>query len=311
MTLDKAILATLAYHDIFDYPLKKEEIASLLVGKKTSAKAVSVKIKHLENLRKIKQKGEFFFLKGRENLYNIRRVRQKYSNGKLKRAILYSKLLTPIPTIKLVAVSGALAMGNSHKSDDIDLVIITQKNTIWTTRFLANLILFPFKRKPPQLPTTNYKRQTNNKACLNLFLDESDLKIRDQNLYTAHEIAQMKPLMDRGETYSRFIKANQWILKYLPNWQTILSPVISVPPSVIPAKLVLGPDRGAGIQLHLSILEKFLKKFQLTYMKPRITTERIGEHQLFFHPQDTREWVLAEYQKRLKKLKILPLLSKT
>ena len=52
-------------------------------------------------------------------------------------------------------------------------------------------------------------------------------------------------------------------------------------------------------------LEALAKWGQLWYMRPKITTEKIGEHQLFFHPQNTQELVLAEYQKRLRKLKIM------
>ena len=51
------------------------------------------------------------------------------------------------------------------------------------------------------------------------------------------------------------------------------------------------------------VAESFLKKFQLWYMRSKITTEKIGEHQLFFHPQNTQDRALGEYQKRLQKLK--------
>lgn len=294
MTLSESILATLAYHDIFDYPLKVDEVHKYLIAAKSSLSSVQEVLRELKVLGIIGERHGYFFLKNRPNLVAARLQRAQYSQAKLKRAKLYSKLLTLIPTIELIAISGALAMENSHKKDDIDLVLISKKNTLWTTRFLANILLFPFKRKPLT------DSSTDNKACLNLFLDEGDLTINPQNLYFAHEIAQMKPLWDRSKTYSRFIKANIWIKKYLPNWQPSL-------------KLETGNWKQETRQkaqkalvfsrLALSV-ENLLKDFQLWYMRKKVSTEKIGETQLFFHPSDTPEWVLKEYRKSIKRLKI-------
>ena len=289
MTLDQAILATLAYHDIFDYPLTMGQIHRYLIGKKVNPKRLTAQRSRLKSTATIDEKKGYFFLKNRRKIIQTRLQRAKYSQKKQKRADFFANLLKVIPTLRLVAVSGALAMGNSRKNDDIDLVIITAKNSLWTTRFLANLILFPFKRKPPQLPTTNYKLQTNNKACLNLFLDESDLKITPQNLYTAHEICQMRPLLDRNKTYSRFIKSNSWVKKYLPNWE----------PSG-----VNGKRNHSQFTIYNSPVESLLKSFQQWYMRRKITTERIGDTQLFFHPANTQNWVIRQYRKRLHRLKV-------
>ena len=51
-------------------------------------------------------------------------------------------------------------------------------------------------------------------------------------------------------------------------------------------------------------LEALARWAQLKYMQPRRTTEIVELGRIRFHPQDAREWVLEEYQKRLKKLQI-------
>ena len=108
----------------------------------------------------------------------------------------------------------------------------------------------------------------------------------------------MKPLWDRNKTYSTFIKANSWVKKFLPNW----SSAVPMSHSRESGNPVL---KQALVFSHLAlVIENFLKNFQLWYMKGKITTERIGNTQLFFHPQNTQEWVLKEYEKRLNKLKI-------
>lgn len=52
----------------------------------------------------------------------------------------------------------------------------------------------------------------------------------------------------------------------------------------------------------LAKLEALARWAQLKYMAPRRTTEVIEFGRIRFHPQDAREWVLQEYQRRLKKL---------
>ncbi|KKR64834.1 MAG: hypothetical protein UU07_C0051G0004, partial [Parcubacteria group bacterium GW2011_GWF1_40_5] len=203
----------------------------------------------------------------------------------------FAGLLKIIPCVKLVAVSGALSMRNSRKNDDIDLVIMTSKGLLWTTRFLANLLLLPFKRDLAG-------QKISDRACLNMFLDESALSIKERNIYTAHEICQMKLLWDREGTYRKFLRANSWVQEYLPNWK----------PIAVNSKSKIVNRKTAGINLpftiNYSLVENLLKGFQFWYMKNKVTTEKITKTQLFFHPKNTQDWVLGEYDSRLKKLGI-------
>lgn len=282
MNLASSIIATLAYHDIFDYPLKLPEIHEFLIGKHVSSKDTEFALTSLIKAKKVQQRSGFYYLKGRSKIYALRKSREKHSRGKLKIAALYGKFLRSIPTIRLLAVSGALAMENSHTKDDIDFVIITAKNSLWTTRFLANILLLPVKRTPSS-------KTVSNRACLNLFLDETGLRINNHNIYQAHELCQMKIIWDKGKTYSKLIKSNQWVTKFLPNWQPDFSQEIVKKPVNF-----RNPKK----------IESFLKSVQLSYMRKRVTTEKIGDRQLFFHPKDTENFVLGEYRKRLSRLKI-------
>ncbi|OGD94163.1 hypothetical protein A3F02_01260 [Candidatus Curtissbacteria bacterium RIFCSPHIGHO2_12_FULL_38_9b] len=301
MTLSQAIISTLSYYDIFNYPLKIEQIHQYLISQKVNILQVQKSINQLINTNQIGADDNYFYLKNRSKLVLLRKQRNRISKAKLKRAYFFADILKVIPTLKLVAISGALAMENSHKNDDIDLVLVSSDLTIWTTRFFSNLLLLPFKRDPDG-------KKVADRACLNLFLDESGLKIKTQNLYIAHEISQMKLIWDRDGAYQKFIGTNRWINKYLPNWE----------PQVANSKCSPGEDLAkprkmvnrntfkiySPFTIHHSPVETFLKKVQLWYMRSKITTETIGKNQLFFHPQDTEKWVIEEYQKRLIKLGI-------
>jgi len=290
MTIPESIIATLAYHDIFDYPLTQEEIQKYLIGKKATFALIKKGIDQLVRTKKVDTLGGYYFLKGRKKIVALRKKRQKYSKIKLKRALFFSRILKAVPILKMVAVSGALAMENSHKDDDIDLVLISAKRTIWTTRFIANVLLLAFKRDPKG-------EKVSNRACLNVFIDQSDLKISPPSLYLAHEICQMKPLWDRGGTYQKFINANKWVKKILPNWELNVERLTTNDKRKRSSKALV-------FKRSALVVENFLKSFQLWYMRPKITTEKIGKTQLFFHPAGTQDWVLDEYQKRLEKLNL-------
>ena len=208
----KAILRTLAYADVFDYPLTAQEIYRFLIAKKRISN--SFLKQDLKKLPQVSQKQSFYFLKNREKTVSLRKKREKWSREKLKIAKRVANWLKLIPTIKMVAVTGALAMNNSNKGDDIDLFIITSANRLWLSRGLivTFLRLTGLYRRPNKI---------KNKICPNMLLDERHLKIpkKEQDLFSAHEVCQLKLLWDRNKTYQRFIKENQWVNHFLPNWK--------------------------------------------------------------------------------------------
>lgn len=58
------------------------------------------------------------------------------------------------------------------------------------------------------------------------------------------------------------------------------------------------------VEAILAKLESLVRWVQLKYMQPRRTTEIVESGRIRFHPQDARNWVLEEYQARLKKLRL-------
>ena len=270
--MNKANYLAVYYGDIFDYPLTDFEINKWAINSK------SIKVLKYQS---IKGKDSCYYLHGREKIIKLRQQRKKYSNEKLLIAQKTAQILQTIPFIKLIAVTGALAMENSDKNDDIDLMIISQKNRVWLTRILCLFLLsFLGKRRHPN------DRNVRNKICLNMFLDESTLTIENQNLYTAHEVSQIKPLANRDQTYEKFLSANKWVKKFLPNAISIKG---------------IRYQGIKGNNLIINFLENILYKFQYWYMKSKITREIIEPHRIFFHPRDTSKIVLEEFEKIIKR----------
>lgn len=212
--LQKAILRTLTYADIFDYPLKKREIWRFLIADKNYSSGMV--FKNLVRALGIDQADNYYFLEGRKRLVGKRRRREKQSQAKLKIAFRVGRWLKLVPWIKMVAVTGALTMNNSEQNDDIDLLIVTVENRLWLTRlFSVFLVELTANRRHP------HDREVKDKLCLNMFLDEAHLQIpkRERDLFTAHEVCQLKPLWDKDNLYQRFIQQNRWVQAFLPNWR--------------------------------------------------------------------------------------------
>ncbi len=292
--LDRAILETLIYSDIFDYPLRLGEIGKWLI----KCKVQSAKCKAaVENLKLIKEKNGFCFLKGKDKIVDLREEREKFSREKLKISQKIARFLKFIPSVKLVGITGALAMGNGKKDDDIDIFIITSSGLLWTTRFLTTLLVeFTGQRRHPQ------DENVNNKVCLNMFVDAKHMEIpkKERDLFSAHEVLQMKPLFDRNSSYQKFLTANQWVKKYLPNAYKEITLARSDKDTSDMAKQRLRLLGWWRKQINIfRLFESFLKKFQLWYMRKHRTSEVIKDGIIRFHPHDAREWVMKKYKSSL------------
>lgn len=280
--MEKAILKTLIYADIFEYPLKAYEIHKWLIYKIGDLRQVEKGLQKLIKNSKVKNKRGYYFIANRENLINKRLKRKKQSSKYFAKAQIISKSLKIIPWIKLIGISGGLAMENAEKTDDIDLFVITERNRLWLSRLLALglLSVLSFRRK-----ASDGKKNASGKVCLNLLLDEDHLKQQKEDLYTAHEVLQMKVLWRRDRVYSKYLLDNEWAFAFLPNW-------------------VSGQDlrfKKYDLRIHKSLivnhksivdwLEKLTKWFQLKIMQKPKGMERIEDGALYFHPVDYGDFV--------------------
>ena len=286
----KSILKTLLYSDIFDYPLSREEIWKFLISKNKEDKQNFLKYLSLKN-HPFDHKNNFYCIKGRIEIIKERQNKEKYSLEKIKFAKKIIKKISLIPSVYFIGISGALAMKNSDKDDDIDLFVITAKNSVWTTRLITVIML-----KCLKVYRERNGKSVSNKICLNMLIDDSMLSFsKDRNdLYTAHEIAQIIPIFNRNKTYERFINSNIWIKDFLPNAfsQKSIIPFVS--------EMSLA-NKAINFLLRISAIEFFARNIQFRYMKRNITKEIVLNNFLAFHPFDYKTYVLNAYKKKIAK----------
>src|SRR3989344_1207855 len=119
---------SLCYHDIFNFAMTAEEMKRFGVGKKV------LKRFDFSRPRIISKVGKYFFLDGKmENVWR-RGLNEKAVKEKMSLARKVGVVLRLIPTIVFVGITGSLAMKNSNPESDIDLMIITKKDSLWLTR---------------------------------------------------------------------------------------------------------------------------------------------------------------------------------
>jgi len=198
------ILATLSYFDIFDYPLTQTEIAQFL--KITFDQEEFITALHnlvMENW--IYKFDEFYMLQHNYSLVQRRRKGNFQAKSMLKTAGNIAEFLSRFPFVKGVAVSGSLSKNFADENSDIDFFIITENNKLW----LARTFMHCFKKV-----AFLFKKQ--HWFCMNYYVDEEMLEIKEKNIYTATEIATLLPL--RGVTvFQEFFRQNAWSRSFLPN----------------------------------------------------------------------------------------------
>ena len=290
--LQKDIIKTLAYADIFDYPLKDEEIFKWLISSSniplTSFKKT---LKGMTGKGVLDQQGDYYCLPGKEKNLKARQARTKFSQVKLILAQKAAQKLSWLPTLKMVGITGALAMGNCEEDDDIDFIIITTANRLWFSRLILYLIspVLGIKRRKPG------DKSAKDKVCFNLFLEENHLRIVPETLFLAHEICQIKPLLNKDNIYEKFLWENRWTKKFLPNCVKISSKFKSL------SRVCQGRQSSKlRMKYLISFLENLAFRLQHQYMKRKITSEKVSLYQAFFHPKDVSGEVLRKYQENLK-----------
>jgi len=216
--LEQSILKTVAFFDVFNYPLTAEEIWRWLYRPAQKFSLFEVKVA-LESSSVLKNKlalsEAFYSLKNREYIYLIRKHHNDLSERKFAKVLSLLKIYKYLPFIKMIAICNSLSFSNASEESDIDLFIITEKNKIWLARFFTILIVKILGIRPNKL---NHR----DTFCLSFFISEDSLNIENilfnpHDIYTPYWLAQLLPIYDEDDTYKNFLQANDWVKKYLPN----------------------------------------------------------------------------------------------
>jgi hypothetical protein len=207
---ERAIVETLAYSDVFDFPLTAEEVWQNL-RLRADFEEVWSWLESSAIIDRIDRRPVVYFaLPGRGSLVEIREARREASLSLWRSARTYGKLIACLPYVRMVAVTGGLAAGNSDPGDDIDFLVVTAAGRVWLARALIMAVV-------------RLAALSGVTLCPNFLLGEDALELADRDYYSARELTQMAPIAGLS-TYSRMLEVNGWWRAMLPNREPLPAP---------------------------------------------------------------------------------------
>jgi len=176
--------------------------------------------------------------------------REKTAQGKINKVRKALKIFRFVPFLKGLFICGSVARKVSRPGSDIDFLVLTKQNRIWTVRFFLTVLAFLLRKKTkdaiprftnclPTLPTGRQSRQAGDsrftnrkdKFCLNHYRSSSHLKLEGelQDLYSAQEYARMINIYSGNRIDRKFFKKNKkWMRKFLPNFNFTKLPLYTI-----------------------------------------------------------------------------------
>ena len=202
--IERAVLQTVAYGDVFDYPLRADEVHRYLHGVPSTVEATAASLaKWSASGGPLGHRNGFYMLRGREGLVDVRRTRTLHAARLWPAAVYYGHVIAALPFVRMVGVTGSLAWDNIDRGGDIDYLIVTEPDHLWTCRWLVAALVRVARLKGVQL-------------CPNYVVSKRALTLGEPNLFGAYELMRMTPIAGFA-VYRRLRRANPWAARLLPN----------------------------------------------------------------------------------------------
>jgi hypothetical protein len=200
-----AVLRSVVYASLFDYPLTLAQLESSLVGVRADAAAIESWCREGDLLAAaIEHRDGFYFPAGRADLLDTRTRREALSREMLARDRRILSFVAGMPFVRMVALSGSLAHLNAEGSADLDLFVITAPHRVWsvTVATLALSKLLGWRKH----------------VCLNYVVSEGAMAIEPADLFSANQIIHLRPIAG-PHVFDRFVKANPFVRDFYPNFE--------------------------------------------------------------------------------------------
>lgn len=263
LPLHRMILETVAYYDVFDYPLTEFEVWKLLLASDGGGESMKpVSLREVREMlggsflgKRLGRARGFVFLYGRDHLVALRMRRQKYADREIRAARRVARVFSFLPFVRMAGITGSLAMKNAERGSDWDFFVVLRAGHIWTGRMIATIVLH-------LLGLRRHGRYVSRRACLNFWVTDRSLEIPLQDIFSSGEYAFLIPLFDDG-VFVEFQEANRWMRRFRPFLE----------PSRLP-HLFRIPDTGFSSGMR-RFLERIVSSERLEYFVRDIQKKKI------------------------------------
>jgi hypothetical protein len=309
LKLSQSIVSTLAFFDVFDYPLTREELYRWLWMPKPISYADFVVA--LDSLQGAWDRVDgFYILSGREEIVHARQKSISLVAKKMKIAQRGVKKMRWIPFVQAVFLCNTVAAGSAAEESDIDVFVVVKHGRIWITRFLVTTVLALFRLR-------RNKTSIANKICLSFYvtdthLDLSGVAINAPDIYLIYWIDQLVPLYDPDNILHEIHTKNNWVKKYIPNafLEYDLIECFSVKETKI-SNIICHIFETMWRGGYGDLLEKQARDLQKQKMKKNLGSKQdddstdvvISDTMLKFHENDQREFFKKAWEDLLGRVK--------
>ena len=200
-----AILRSVLYGALFEYPLTLGELHQTLTGAALSEAGILAAYEASGRLAAwVEYREGHFFPAGRADWIANRRDREARSRALLdaNRGVL--QVIAMLPFVRLLALSGSLAVQNADRRADLDLFIVTRGRRVWSVTVAVILLAKLMRRR--------------HLVCANFVMTDTDLAVEQHDLFTANQIIHLRPLTGES-TYRAFLAANPFVGVWYPNFR--------------------------------------------------------------------------------------------
>ncbi len=304
--MQPAILRTLAYFDIFAYPVTLLELHCFLWGTAPNTLSdVLDTLRYLTAAKQIEEHNGRYCLFGRSEIISLHSQRIHALDTKLAIANHAGRLCRFVPFLQAFFVCNTVAQGTAEKDSDIDVFIIIRHGRLWLARLMTTLLLSLFRLR-------RHGRYITDRVCLSFYatddaLNLSTLAIPGGDPYLTYWIHQLIPIFDPNTLYETIQKENHWTKKFLPNATHAFYPAPKIRVEDTPvSKSVRRLVETLWSGKYGDLLEKHARGIQLQKMKQKThprgssnpTHVVVSDTLLKFHEQDRREQFRDEWQRR-------------
>jgi len=241
----------------------------------------------------------FYFLGNNSAGYKKRIDIGKTGVRKWRIAKRMARAISFLPYVRMVGVTGSLALHTTNTKSDIDVLVVVKAGHIWTARVLVSFLMHVLGKR-------RHGNKIQDRICLNHYIADSDLALRPKNLFSAHIYATFVPVWSRDKTKEMFVAQNHpWIKSYLPH--------AGMPSRTDPDGIV-----GRSFFEHIipgevaEKIEALLKNLQARKIQHTFANQSLGEGEVIFddtalvfhHPRPRRQEALYLYRENLRELGI-------
>lgn len=288
---ESAILRTMSYFDIFNYPLKASEILNFLPVSSSKEEVEQTLLK----MSMVTQRGDLYSLQFHSSIFDRRLKGNALADALLPEITKKANLIFQFPFVRSVMASGSFSKNFMDEKSDFDFFIVCAPKRIWISRMLLVL----YKKL--------FLRNSHQHFCVNYFIDESNLTIEEKNIFTATELATVLPLTGQ-QYYLRLLSANaHWLFNTFPNFQSRQTSIAEKTGNTFKKLIERSIDLFFGDILNRWFKKISVKRWKKTYQHQYSTsdfniafksTDSVSKN----HPRNFQKKIVDEFDSRVSSL---------